>query len=379
MAGATNPGNTGHAWVKALWIDKVPPGAMENASAYDPRDYDFIPARLADNPIFANDASYRRSLEALPQHLRRAFLDGDWEVFAGQYFDVFDHARHVIRPDELRMEPYWPRWISVDWGFQHPSAVYWHCAVPVGQASRSVPEDARGATNEAGQAWTPVLPLIFTYREFVQPQLSPRMLAQAIVEKTGRENISEIFLSPDAFATRTSETSIAEQMGEIFTAYGMPRPALADNERVHGWQLMYSLLADGRWLVAQNCQALIDCLPTLICEEGHSEDIRKRDGDDPADSARYGLVSGQRLAGMLPGQSGNMHFERGNSPFGVRGDGDSRSPNFTLHTSPYAPPFGDQIARHVTATDPTSRAIWFERLQSDARRRSGNASRPRRW
>ena len=40
MAGATNPGNTGHAWVKALWIDKVPPAGMENAAAYDPREYD---------------------------------------------------------------------------------------------------------------------------------------------------------------------------------------------------------------------------------------------------------------------------------------------------------------------------------------------------
>jgi len=338
MAGATNPGNTGHAWVKALWIDKVPPAGMENAAAYDAREYDFIAARLSDNPIFANDAGYRRALEALPEHLRRAFLDGDWEVFAGQFFDVFDHARHVIRPDELRLESWWPRWISVDWGFHHPSAVYWHCAVPVAQASACAPVDSASRVDASGKACAAEGPLIFTYREFVQPQLSARMLAQAIVEHTGREQIAEVFLSPDAFATRTSDTSVASQMGEIFAANGLPQPVPAQDDRVHGWQLMYSLLADGRWLIGQNCERLIACIPTLICDERNVEDIRKRDGDDPADSARYGLVSGKRLAGLLPGQSGSaaagLSRRRGNMKVPVR-------------ASRFSPPIADQIARQV--------------------------------
>src|SRR6266852_3791103 len=130
MAGATNPGNVGHAWVKALWVDHVPPPGFERTDLYDPRDYEFIRARIDDNPIYAHDAEYRRTLEALPEHLRRAFLDGDWNVFAGQYFDIFDIGRHTARPEETRLEPWWPRWISIDWGFQHPSAVYWHCAIP---------------------------------------------------------------------------------------------------------------------------------------------------------------------------------------------------------------------------------------------------------
>jgi phage terminase large subunit len=97
MAGATNPGNIGHAWVKALWIDKRAPAGMEFPHKYNPRDYDFIRATVADNPIYADDEEYRRTLDALPSHLRRAFLDGDWNVFAGQYFDVLDHSRHVVR------------------------------------------------------------------------------------------------------------------------------------------------------------------------------------------------------------------------------------------------------------------------------------------
>jgi hypothetical protein len=126
MAGATNPGNIGHAWVKALWIDREPAPGMEHPEEYDAADYDFIPARVADNPIYAGDEQYLKTLRALPSHLKRAFLDGDWDVFAGQYFDRFDCSRHVVRAEEIDWKPWWPRWISVDWGFEHPAAVYWH-------------------------------------------------------------------------------------------------------------------------------------------------------------------------------------------------------------------------------------------------------------
>ncbi len=60
---------------------------------------------------------------------------------------------------------------------------------------------------------------IITYREFVQNGLSPRMLAQGIAERSVRENISEVILSPDAFAHRTAEASIAEQLGDVLTNY----------------------------------------------------------------------------------------------------------------------------------------------------------------
>ncbi|MGB8476476.1 MAG: hypothetical protein WCE61_20540 [Candidatus Acidiferrum sp.] len=336
MAGATNPGNIGHAWVKALWVDHKAPAGFDQSSLYDERDYEFIQARLEDNPIYAHDADYRRTLETLPEHLRRAFLDGDWNVFAGQYFDIFDYGRHTARPEEIRLEAWWPRWVSIDWGFQHPSAVYWHCAVP------STGNPAR----------------IVTYREFVQNGLSPRMLAQGIAERSGRENIREVFLSPDAFAHRTAETSIAEQLGEVLMVNGLPRPAPADDDRVGGWQFMYQLLETNAWVITENCNELIQCIPTLVRDNVRHEDIRKMDGDDPADSARYGLVSGGRIAGVATafapsraGQAPPLH-PPGSAAHFVTGM-----------------PLGEQIARQVSATDPTSQAIHFQRLEAEARKK----------
>jgi len=368
MAGATNPGNIGHAWVKALWVDHAPPAGFERPELYDASDYDFIRARLDDNPIYANDAQYRKTLEALPEHLRRAFLEGDWNVFAGQYFDVFDIGRHTARPEDLRLEPWLSRWISIDWGFHHPSAVYWHCAVPgsVGfqPAARGSEREERrqdaGATKSAG---------IVTYREFLQNGLSPRMLAQAIVERSGREQIREVFLSPDAFAHRTAEASIAEQLGDVLVANGLPRPAPADDDRVGGWQWMYQLLENDAWVITENCAKLIDGIPLLVRDDRRIEDVRKMDGDDAADAARYGLVSGARLAGLHTLAADDAPTDA----FGPQGSGE---PHFV-----HGMPLGEQIARQVSATDPTSRAIHYQRLESEANKffRPKGLPRRRHW
>jgi len=44
------------------------------------------------------------------------------------------------------------------------------------------------------------------------------------------KHINEVFLSPDAFAHRTSEASIAEQLGDVLLASGLPPPAPADDD-----------------------------------------------------------------------------------------------------------------------------------------------------
>jgi len=363
MAGATNPGNIGHAWVKALWVDKAPPSGFERPEQYDANDYAFIEARIADNPIYANDLNYRKTLEALPEQLRKAFLDGDWDVLSGQYFDLFEIGRHTVRPEEIGIQAWWPRWISIDWGFQHPSAVYWHCAMP-----RSVISYQRPATRNpelGAEVRDENAARLVTYREFVQNGLSPRMLGQAIAERCKDEKIQEIYLSPDAFAHRTSEASIAEQLGEVLAANGLPRPSPADDDRIGGWQLMYQLLEQDAWVITENCGKLIECLPQLIRDNRRVEDVRKMEGDDPADAARYGIVPGARYAGVGASATG--------------GPGAGQAPPLYSQVR-FVPgmPLSEQIARQVTAEDATSRAIQFQRLEAEARKQFGPQRLPRR-
>ena len=149
----------------------------------------------------------------------------------------------------------------------------------------------------------------------------------ALPRRASPKKIDAIYLSPDAFANRTGEASIAEQMGDVFVSAGLPRPVPADDDRVGGWMLMYQMLASGEWHLTDNCFELIRTLPSLVRDPVRVEDIEKCDGDDPADAARYGLKS--RYAA-----------HRGD-PGGWR----SRMP------------LADRIAAHTYSADPTIRAM----------------------
>jgi len=364
MAGATNPGNIGHAWVKALWVDRVAPAGFERPELYDASEYEFVRARIEDNPIYANDVNYKKTLATLPDRLRRAFLEGDWTVLEGQYFDLFEIGRHTARAESLRLEEWAPRWISIDWGFKHPSAVYWHGACQdagnLPRSLRSGQQTALASGRDDGLGGVGNSNRVVTYRELVQNELSPRMLGQAIAERTQRERIREIYLSPDAFAKRTSEASIAEQLGDVLEQNGLPRPVPATDDRIGGWQLMYQLLERDAWMIADSCPRLIECLPLLVRDDRRVEDVRKMDGDDAADAARYGLVPGVRYAGV--GASAVSGPGAGQAP-----------PEFGNGTARFVPgiPVDVQIARQITAEDPTSRAIHQQRLEAEAKKQLG--------
>ena len=306
MAGTTNPGGIGHKWVRALWGcdgQKQPAQGMERPEEYNPDDYAFIRATLDDNPIYAGDSAYRKTLERLPTRLRDAYLMGRWDIFAGQYFDIFSKARHV---GTKNIQPWHPRWLSIDWGFQHPACAHWH--------------------SQDGDK-------TYTYRELWGAQKAERQLAEEICSETGKEKLAAIYLSPDAFAKRTSENTIAEQLDEVFIANGLPRCVPADNDRIGGARLMYGLLANDNWLIDPSCVRLVECLPDLIHDEAKPEDVLKVDagegtlGDDPYDAARYGLKS---------------HLSGVGTPFEV-----------VLHT------------RLLEIPDKTSRAIFAQKWQHD--------------
>jgi hypothetical protein len=223
--------------------------------------------------------------------------------------------------------------------------------------------DTKRDPSFALRAWDDNPHRIVTYREFVQNGLSPRMLAQAIVERCARENIREVFLSPDAFAHRTAEASIAEQLGDVLVTNGLPRPTPADDDRIGGWQWMYQLLENDSWVITDNCAKLIECMPQLVRDDRRIEDIRKVDGDDPADAARYGLVAAARFGafsesfvapGFSPASFSDRHTARHSG---------SAQPRFVTGM-----PLSEQIARQVSAEDPTSRAIHFQRLESEAQK-----------
>ena len=261
-----NPGNVGHAWVKRLFIDR------SYRPDEDPADYSFIPAKIWDNKaLLAADPGYLKQLAALPEELKRAHLNGDWDVYAGQYFSEFSRSRHVTEPFDIPKD--WRRFRSMDWGYNDPCCVLWHAV------------DGEGR--------------VYTYRELYISRTRAAEVAELAIGMTGEENIAYTVASPDLWQSRgavlTSKGGFeGETLAEIFTKAGMP-VSPADNSRIAGWHRVRDYLApaaDGgpMWKCFDCCRNLIRTLPMLQYDERSREDAA--DGEDHAPEAlRYALMS----------------------------------------------------------------------------------------
>ncbi len=101
----TNPGGVGHAWFKEHFV--IPWRAGHETVTR------FVPATVDDNPFVQTD--YRAKLEALPGWQRKAWLNGDWDIAAGQFFTTWDYRVHVPQLISTADLAYWCG--ALDYGF----------------------------------------------------------------------------------------------------------------------------------------------------------------------------------------------------------------------------------------------------------------------
>ncbi|MCL2832108.1 MAG: hypothetical protein FWD78_02965 [Treponema sp.] len=101
IRGTANPGGRGHGWIKERFIDGKEPGKVYRIGNTGITRC-FIPSLLQDNQILMQqDPMYQKRLELMPVYLRKALLEGDWNIFQGQVFEEFNTAKHVVKPFAL--------------------------------------------------------------------------------------------------------------------------------------------------------------------------------------------------------------------------------------------------------------------------------------
>jgi phage terminase large subunit len=121
-----NPGGVGHEWVKRLFITRL------YRAGEKPEDYTFIKATVYDNKdLLEHDPEYVQQLESLPADLRKAWLEGSWDLFAGQYFPEFDQDIHVCKPFPIPQD--WRIYRTMDYGMDM-LACYWIAIDATGNA-----------------------------------------------------------------------------------------------------------------------------------------------------------------------------------------------------------------------------------------------------
>lgn len=258
-----NPGGVGHAWVKRLFIDR------DYRNGEDANDYVFIPAKLTDNTVLmTRDPGYIKVLESLPEHLRRAHLEGDWDAMEGQYFEEFNRDLHVCRP--FQIPEWWKRFRAMDWGYRDPCCVLWFAVAPDGR--------------------------VYVYDELYVTKTIASKVAHMVKEKSRRCKISYTAASPDAWAKRGATDGIeGVSVEQVFAKNGVPLQK-ADNSRIVGWQRVreYLQTTDGERPMLQIfdcCTNLIRTLPLLTYDKNDKEDVSDRCEDHAAEALRYGLMS----------------------------------------------------------------------------------------
>lgn len=299
MAMASNPGGVGHDWVKKAFILKQAPDP--GVTNYNPDDWAFIKSSVYDNPAYKEDKSYLQTLESANPEWRARYLLGSWDTIAGLYFSKFDPA--VTRLDKflaerlVRKQPWHSKWIGIDWGYAHYTCVLWGSWCTW--------------TTEDGEKIDKML----VYRELVVNQTGERELARQIVDacrynddegNEQYEKIDAVYLSPDCFAKRTSQNTIAEEIGAILSANRFPYPSPADDDRVGAARLIDEMLSARpipELLISERCEELLETLPMLQRDEKDVEDVKKTRGkiDDIYDSLRH-LVKSHLDSGKTPFQ-----------------------------------------------------------------------------
>lgn len=274
-----NPGGEGHQWVKRLFIDR------KYREEEDPAEYTFIQSKVTDNlALLEKDPRYMRRLKALPPKLRKAWLEGDWNIFEGQFFeDFYDRAEHYLdRQWTHVIEPFeipdgWKIYRSFDWGYAKPFSCGWWAVDYEGTIYRILELYGCTETPNEGKKWTP--DQVFT--EIHRIETEHRWLA-------GKRIIG--VADPAIWDAETGE-SLAEraEKHQVFFDKG-------DHKRIPGWmQVHYRLAFDENGFpmmyVFKNCKAFIRTIPLLQYDEHKPEDLDTDGEDHVADEVRYFCMS----------------------------------------------------------------------------------------
>jgi hypothetical protein len=287
MAGATNPMGIGWGWIKRLWVDKVPFTGMD-PELYDPNDYELVHSTVDDNPTYANNREYIKTLESSPR--RDIIRWGKLDTVSGQYFDNWDYGRHVQPASAFTFQYWQPTWIGWDYGFGHYACIVFF--------TKAIYKDGLGRSRVVNVA----------VRELTLHECTPIQQVEALIASIPRaedgigytENVENIYFSWERFNRTVSQHTVADEVGDALQAAGLPRPQRSNSDRIAGWQKIYDLLDVDEFYVVSSpqdgrgCPVLAESIPLLVRNPQSLEDVLKPKGvslsDDMGDACRYGIA-----------------------------------------------------------------------------------------
>ena len=256
----SNPLGIGAGWMKQWFIDKDV--NLAEYPDYHPDDFEMQFSRLDGNK-YVNKQEYEKRLRNLPEHIRKAWLRGEF-VTEGAYFTDFMRNKEVdgdIIPWHcVGVMPTWKGasvfslpWIkiyrSIDWGyFPDPAVCHWHLVLPNGRK--------------------------LTFKEQTWKRTLAADVAAAIKHQSDGMHVVETYCDPTMFIkTGNAPYSI----GEIFEQNGVPLTASQNDRELYGYSIheMLNTIIDDlpSWQILEHaCPELVRTIPLLQMD---TSDARK--------------------------------------------------------------------------------------------------------
>jgi hypothetical protein len=224
--------------------------------------------------------------------LVRAWLEGNWDLVDGAFFDCWDENRHVLRTRDWlhRIPPYALKFRAYDHGYGKPFSVGWYA---VSDGEWGLPEGA-----------------LLKYREWYGSDGKPNSGLKLTVDLVAKGILArELFVDAEG---RPQKEPIAYGVADpsIFIRDGGPSIMetqlvegcawrRADNKRIPGWAEMRRRL-NGIEVRGEKVPMLyfLDCcddsirtIPTLQVDETNPEDLDTEGEDHAADETRYACMA----------------------------------------------------------------------------------------
>jgi hypothetical protein len=261
---SANPGGPGHGWVKERYIDA------------DDEKRIFIPSKIQDNtPLMENDPGYIDRIKGSgPPWLVKAWLEGDWNIAPGAYFEkIWDPSLHVVEPFEIPLE--WRRWKAYDHGYKSPAGCIWFT------------QDYDG--------------IIYIYKELYWCS-KPNKGSETPIEDIARDILDAEIKEKNQgvrFRNNVADSAIFMRDGrhksvaDVFADYGVVWEASSKGpgSRVQGLQEMVDRLNNGTFKVFNSCKHWLRTVPSLPADPKKIEDIDTTAEDHLFDATRYSLMT----------------------------------------------------------------------------------------
>lgn len=264
--------------------------------------------------LFVRETTEGQKYNAYPPSIRQGYLLANFDHFEGQYFaGAWDEELCTVTEGQAErlIQPWWTRWMSMDWGFGHHASIKWAAA---GKVS---PSEALAVLGVRTQT---VIDVMIVYRELVVSRTPEFDLATRITDMTPRAEVKEIrrwFVGHDCFSKdRHADNTVADLMEAVTKPIGLPTMERAVIDRVPGWRTLHdcwrrtSAMRRGQvdpgpgplLLISQACPAAISAIPVLISDPDRLEDVLKQETveDDVADDLRYLVESWLKAKPQAP-------------------------------------------------------------------------------